>query len=173
MIVGGLLLVTMIVLLSIQLDTLKKSNAHIRSQDAKQTRLYPLQRKTAEQAVPLLRDARGLVKPLKTQAREVTRATEGLPDLVLQAQRLIAVIFNRDPFSTLESIAADVHAARGIAGDTHALTRRTLEIQERTLAIQERTLAILEESRGIQEQTRVHAESIDRKTGGPLPVANP
>jgi hypothetical protein len=154
---GGLLLVTMIVLLSIQLNTLKASHAHIRSQDAKASRLYPLQRDTARTAEPLLRDARGLIKPLKTQARDLSGV-----------------------FALLEQTASDAHASRGIAGDTHALTRRSVEIQERSLrvqerslGIQERTLAILEQSLGIQEQTRVHAESIDRKTGGTLPASNP
>ncbi|MEA2497016.1 MAG: hypothetical protein QOJ29_4927, partial [Thermoleophilaceae bacterium] len=83
--VGGLLLVTQIVLLSIQLGTLKQSNAHIRSQDAKASRLYPLQRKTGENALPVLRDARGVVKPLGKQAGQIVEATDVLPELASEA----------------------------------------------------------------------------------------
>jgi hypothetical protein len=174
---GGLLLLTQIVLLVIQLGVLRDSRAHIRSQDAKITRLYPPLQKTAEDAQPLIRDARGLITPLKRQSGKITRATGVLPDLASSTQtlvgeavpalrgarQLIATIFGRDLISTLERTAADAHASRGIAGET-------LAIQRRTESIQTQTLAILRQSLEIQRATLQHAESIDRKTGGSLPA---
>src|SRR3954469_25460308 len=80
---GGLLLVTQIVLLAVQLHVLHESHAHIRSQDAKQSRLYPLQKRTAREALPLIReppplihDARGLVKPLREQSGSIQQLVD-------------------------------------------------------------------------------------------------
>jgi hypothetical protein len=174
---GGLLLLTQIVLLVIQLHVLTDSRAHIRSQDSKITRLYPPLRETATDVQPLIRDARGLIKPFRDQAGDVTRATGVLPDLadstqtlvdegvpaLRGARQLIAAVFDRDMIGTLESTAADVHASRGIAGES-------LAIQRRSEGIARRTLAILEQSLEIQRATLHHAESIDRKTGGGLPA---
>src|SRR3954454_17230279 len=122
-VVGGLLLLTQIVPLSIQLHTLKQSNAHIRSQDAKASRLYPLQKDTAENALPVLKDARGVVKPLGRQTGKIVKATDVLPDLATRTSQMVdeviptmrgtrqmlAVIFGRNLVGTFEHTATDVH----------------------------------------------------------------
>jgi hypothetical protein len=174
---GGLLLVTQIVLLTIQLHVLTDSRAHIRSQDSKISRLYEPLQQTSHDAAPLLRDAHGLVKPLRTEAGDLVRATDVLPGLALttrelvseavpaarDTQRLVAAILGRNMIGTLEQAAADGHAARGIAGES-------MDIQRRTLRIQQQSLRILRKSLAIQQATLQHAESIDRKTGGTLPA---
>ncbi|MEA2426093.1 MAG: hypothetical protein QOH13_2503 [Thermoleophilaceae bacterium] len=174
---GGLLLLTQIVLLVVQLHVLTDSRAHIRSQDSKITRLYPPLEKTALDAQPLIRDVRGLVKPLRGQSGRITRATGVLPELADSTQtlvdeavpamrgtrQLIAAILGRDLVTTVERVAADGHAARGIAGESLAILRRSERIQMRTLGILRQSLAI-------QRATLQHAESLDRKTGGSAPT---
>jgi hypothetical protein len=167
---GGLLLVTQIVLLAIQLHVLNDSHAHIRSQDAKQTRLYPLQKRTARETLPLIRqtlplihDARGLVKPLRDQSGSIQQLVDETIPAMRGLRQLIAAVFDRDMLTTLERTAADTHAGRGIAGES-------LERLKHSEAIQTRTLAILEQSLAIQQQSLQHIESIDRKTGGSLPA---
>jgi hypothetical protein len=174
---GGLMLVAMIVLLAMVLHVLNTSREHIRSQDAKISALYPPVKKTAEDAQPLIRDARSLIKPLRGQAGDITKATGVLPDLASSTQtlvdeavpalrgtrQLIAAILGRDMITTLERTAADGHAARGIAGESLAILRRSEGIQKQTLGILQQSLAI-------QRETLKHAESLDRKTGGSLPA---
>lgn len=166
--VGGLLLCTQIVLLSIQLNVLLDSKAHIRSQDAKQTRLYPLQRENAEAALPVLRGARGAIKPLRTQTGKLVEATDELPTLVSEAipalrgtRQLVGAVLGRDLVGTVRRMAAAVDQSLEVQ-------RQTLEVQRQTLAIQKQALAILQQSRGIQGETLTHARNIDNKTGGGL-----
>lgn len=179
---GGLLLVTQIVLLSIQLNVLNRSNGHIRSQDAKVTRLYPLQKKTAENALPLIRDARGAIKPLRTQTGKLVSATDTLPELVSEAvpalrgtrqlvsvaipalrgtDQLVSAVLGRDLIGTITRMAGDVHQSL-------ELQRRSVSLQQQSLDLQRQALAILEQSRGIQSETLTHARNIDNKTGGGL-----
>src|SRR3954464_9553692 len=134
--VGGLLLCTQIVLLSIQLNVLLDSKAHIRSQDAKQTRLYPLQRENAEAALPVLRDAQGAIKPLRTSTGKLVNATDELPRLVSEAipalrgtRQLVGAVLGRDLVGTIARIADDVHQSL-------ELQRQSLDVQHQTLAIQ-------------------------------------
>src|SRR5215213_3139671 len=119
--VGGLLLLTQIVLLTIQLGVLRQSNSHIRSQDAKQSRLYPLQKDTARNALPVLRDARAVVKPLGEQTGQLVEATDVLPDLASEAipalrgaRQLVGAVVGRDLIGTVEQLAADVREAKQI-----------------------------------------------------------
>lgn len=159
---GGLLLITQIVLLTIQLGVLRKSYSHIRAQDAKQSELYPLQKRTARNALPVLHAAGDAIE-------EINPAMRG-------TRRLAALVFSRDVVGTLEQTATDVHVSRAMFGrslqlqeESIAVQRQSLEMQRRSLAIQEQALAILQQSRGIQDETLQHARSIDNKTGGPLP----
>jgi hypothetical protein len=179
---GGLLLLTQIVLLTIQLGVLRKSYGHIRSQDAKLARLYPLQRDTAESALPLLHDARGAIKPLSKQTRQMAKATNVLPDLAARTsdmvdeviptmrgtRQLLSVIFGRDVVGTLEQTRNDAHSTRQMVEQSLGLQRQSLGIQRQTLAIQKRALAILTQSMGIQRETLQHARNLDNKTGGGL-----
>lgn len=48
---------------------------------------------------------------------------------------------------------------------------RTIAIQEELLQTQKRALAAIEETLAVAKETERHAESIDRKTGGPAPTA--
>src|SRR5438309_7725034 len=118
--IGGLLLVTQIVLLSIQLHVLRQSNGHIRSQDAKQTRLYPLQRASARNALPVLEQARTAISPLRRRASELARATSVLPDLATQLQQTMA----------------DVHALRGMTGTSLSIQRQSLALLEQSTSLQ-------------------------------------
>jgi hypothetical protein len=165
---GGLLLITQIVLLGIQLHVLRQSNGHIRSQDAKATRLYPLQKDTARNALPVLRDARAVVRPLGTRTGKLVKATDALPELASEAipalrgaRQLVGAIFGHDLIGTLERTAADVHVAR-------QMQEQSLAVQRETLGIQKQALTILQQSQGIQQETLDHARSLDNKTGGPL-----
>jgi hypothetical protein len=165
---GGLLLITQIVLLAIQLNVLRQSNAHIRSQDSKASRLYPLQKSTARNALPVLRDAHAVVRPLGRQTGKIVTATDVLPDLASEAipalrgaRQLVSAIFGRDLIGTLERTASDVHEARRIQEES-------LAVQRQTLAIQKQALVTLQQSQGIQQETLEHARSLDSKTGGPL-----
>src|SRR4051812_33504233 len=169
-IAGGLLLVTQIVLLAIQLGTLRDSYAHIRAQDAKAARLYPLQKKTAENALPVLEDAHGAIKPLRRQTGQLVSATDQLPDLVDEAipalrgaRQLVAAVLGHDLIGTIDRVAADVHQSLDVQ-------RQSLDVQRQTLAIQKQALAVLQQSRGIQAETLTHARNIDNKTGGGLPA---
>jgi hypothetical protein len=174
---GGLLLVAQIVLLSIQLGVLRKSYSHIRAQDAKQARLYPLQRETAQNALPVLRDARHIVRPLGKQTGQIVRATDAIPDLASEGipalrglRQVIGAVFARDLIGTLERTATDVHVSRGLLEESLAIQRQSLAAQQETLSIQRQALAVLQQSRGIQQETLQHARSIDNKTGGQLPA---
>jgi hypothetical protein len=174
---GGLLLVTQIVLLAIQLGVLRNSYSHIRAQDAKQARLYPLQKQTARSALPVLRDARHVVRPLGRQTGQIVRATDVIPDLASEGipalhglRQLVGAVFGRDLIGTLERTAADVHASRGMLEESLSIQRDSLTTQRQTLAIQKQALAVLLQSRGIQQETLQHARSIDDKTGGQLPA---
>jgi hypothetical protein len=69
--------------------------------------------------------------------------------------------------------AARIDEVIALQREAVTLQRRSLAINRRSLAIQDRTQAILLESLGIQRQTLTHAESIDRKTGGPAPAPLP
>jgi hypothetical protein len=174
---GGLLLVIQIVLLAIQLGVLRHSYSHIRAQDAKQSRLYPLQKENAHLAAPVLRDARRVIRPLGRQTGQLVKATDLLPALAAEgipalqgARQLIGAILGRDLLGTLERTAEDVHASRGMLGQSLAIQRQSLETQRKALALQEQALAILRQSHAIQQETLNHARSIDNKTGGPLPT---
>lgn len=170
---GGLLLVAQIVLLSVQLHVLSSSYHHIRAQDAKQTRLYPLQRDTARNALPVLDQAKRAIGPLGRSTRKLVQATQMLPDLALQLQQTIQ----------------DVHALRGMTATSVDLQQRSVAVQQQSLAIQQQSLAVqqqslavqrqsadlqrqavavLRESRGIQQETLQHTRNLDNKTGGSL-----
>lgn len=173
--IGGLLLLTQIVLLTIQLHTLKQSQAHIRSQDAKASRLYPLQKQTGRSALPLLREARGTIEPLSRRTGQIAAATTTLPELVSEAvpalrgtRDLVGAILGRDLVGTVERIAADARDSRRMLEESLALQRRSLDVQRQSLTIQRQTLVILQQSKGLQDETLVHARSIDNKTGGPV-----
>lgn len=172
---GGLLLVIQIVLLSFQLNVVRKQHYQVKSQNAKAEKLFPLQRETAQQALPLIRDARGVVKPLGRQTRDIAQATGALPDLISEAipalrgtRQLAGAILGRGMIATIERVAVDVRESRQMIEQSLSIQRQTLGIQQQSLSIQRQTLAILRQSRGIQDETRVHARNIDNKTGGGL-----
>jgi hypothetical protein len=171
--VGGLLLIAQIVLLSVQLGVLRGSYSHIRAQDAKASRLYPLQRSTARNALPVLRDARQVVRPLGEQTGKIVEATDVLPELVSEAvpalrgtRALVGAVLGQDLIGTIKRTAADTHESRAMLARSLAIQRQSLAAQLQTLAIQKQALALLQQSRGIQEETLQHARSLDNKTGG-------
>lgn len=174
-IAGGLLLVTQVVLLGFQLNVVRKQHYQVKSQNAKAEKLFPLQRETARQALPLIRDARGVIKPLGKQTGQIARATDAVPDLVSEAipalrgtRQLVAAVLGKNLIGTVERIAADANDTRRMTEQSLGIQQRALRIQEESLSIQRQTLAILRQSRGIQDETRVHARNLDNKTGGGL-----
>lgn len=71
--------------------------------------------------------------------------------------------------SVLERAYPTLRASLDVQLDTRGMQRRSLAIQEQSLAVQRETLGLSRELRDIARQTLVHAESIDRKTGGTAP----
>jgi hypothetical protein len=182
--VGFVLLAAQIVLLVMQLGVLRNSHAHIVAQDAKARELLDTTRPVARDAGPLIKDARGLVKPIKQQGGQIVRATDVLPGLALAARqlisdsaplidaanRLVSEALRRDVISTAERTAADVDKSVRIQQETLEIQRRAISVQERTLRAQLEGLRIQREGVAVARETLKHAESIDRKTGGPLPT---
>jgi hypothetical protein len=62
-----------------------------------------------------------------------------------------------------------IPVAANAARETPRLIRRLLRIQLKTLKTQRASLGTQRRTLGIQRQALVHIESIDRKTGGPIP----
>jgi hypothetical protein len=219
---GGLLLLTLTVLMALLLAELHDSGDHIASQDRKVSAVYRAARPlveeaepAAEQAVPLLKDARPVIRRLGPLARS---AQETLEPLEPAAPAVVAAIKRLGPLSSaglrltavavpvLEQLnAADIAfslaTVRELAGrlsdgdrlvqlvdETRSLiaevTERSLprkadrsshrlaeilRIQRMTLAVQRRALRVQRRSKAIQAESLVHIESIDDKTGGPVP----
>src|SRR4051794_7575683 len=113
--VGGLLLVAQIVLLTIQLGTLRQSYAHIRAQDAKQSRLYPLQKQTAHRAIPVLEQSDDLIDQAEPALKGV--------------RRLAITLLNGDLVGTLEQVADDVHNSRAMLAQSLDLQHQSLDAQ--------------------------------------------
>lgn len=93
LIAGGLLLLTMVVLLAMTLSEITTSRTHIEDTDAQVARLLELSQPTLEETAPLARRAR----PLISDAQPVVRSiAENLPSVVATG-RAIAPTLDRLP----------------------------------------------------------------------------
>jgi hypothetical protein len=183
---GGLIGITLVVLLAALLAVLSDSRAHIRSQDAKITALYGSAEDAAGQAEPLLHEA----APVARQARRALGTVNSLPPLLRAGQvlaetslplvRALEAVGTPDVVagaSDLLSRAADsdlvAKAARAadLIPTVVSLQQRLLRVQLATLRSQRTSLRTQLESLGIQRETLTHTENIDRKTGGQVPAA--
>lgn len=178
LIIGGLLLTTQVVLLVLQLGTLKASHERIRAQDAKITALFRGAEPVLDQAEPLARDARRAIGPLKRSGDEIATATDVLPGLALTARELVVEavpVLERLP-RLVELSEALVPELRGLVPEIRTLLADSLSVQRETLdragqglREQQRALRVLRRSLAVQEQSLRHIQSLDRKTGGELP----
>ena len=189
---AGLVALSLIGLLSAQLVVLTRQKATTDRQLARQIELV-------RPVVQALRDARPVVREaqLPRTAREARRLFATTAPLVQDArarelpaavqrggalaQRLLELrapealaVTARAAREALDGrLAARVAEAARTARTAVHLARDGLAMQRRLLAIQVEALAVLRQSLDLQRQTLQHAESIDRKTGGPAPTALP
>jgi hypothetical protein len=192
-------LLAMLALLAVQLGVLLDSRKHIAAQDAKINRLTHGVAPALREAGPLARDARGLVRrsgPLVEQVRTglvpllqqlgdgelaaVVDETAQLAREMNAGHRLVRLVDSGDALlravsegdylgRTLRAADLAPFIAR-ILAETLRVQRATLAVQRRTLVIQRRSARIQSRTLAIQREALVHIRSIDRKTGGSLPV---
>jgi hypothetical protein len=201
---AGFMLLLLVVGIAALIVILQDSRNHIRSQDAKLALAVRTARDAAPQAeqaandvLPLLNDARPVVRkvsraigPLTRSGDTLATATEDLPRLIRTAQALAAVALPvlsdlgyrarlvRALDSTnemLDKVRAEdlirlaAHAARD-APEIVRLQRRTVRVQLASLETQRLQLKAQLETLDIQREALVHIRSIDQKTGGTAPA---
>ena len=131
----------------------------------------------SRQATPLVTELRA------ARAGDAARATIALADDLLHAhigratQSVVRIASVTDDLrgALQETRDRDLLRRAAVAADAvpkiKRMQREALRLQRATLAIQRQSHAILQESLTIQRSTAEHAESLDRKTGGPAPAA--
>jgi hypothetical protein len=176
---GVFLALALVVLLAVQLAVLTDSREHIRSQDAKITRLYEAAGPAVDEARPLAREARPLLararsglRALRRQGGTLADAAYAVPRLMragealaaetlplvraLQDAGLAQTVVDADALihtsgELLRQISAEDLVA--VAARSARLAPRILHIQRRLLKVQKATLTVQRQTRGIQAQT--------------------
>jgi hypothetical protein len=174
----------LVTLLALQLAVLTDSREHIRSQDAKITRLYDAARPAVEDAAPaarkLLRDARPVVRQagpfvhelrhglraLRARGPSIADAASAVPPLLHATTALadgaLPLVRGLDA-AGLPEVVTDADAVLGQvqaydlvarAASTPDLIRRLLRVQVKTLRVQRRTLRVQQASLAVQRTTR-------------------
>jgi hypothetical protein len=103
----------------------------------------------------------------------VLRAGGTVAESVLQRDRLVAALDSANEVLAQVRDENLVPVAADAARQTPRLMRRLLRVQLDTLTTQKRSLRTQLKTLDIQRQALVHIESIDRKTGGPVPPVTP
>jgi hypothetical protein len=157
------LLVTQIVLLRAQLDTVKDQRAIAARQE--------------DRARPVLEGIRPLVGDARAAAPDIARLGRRAGRLMDVATPLAAELARADLGDTTRTVARDVNAMAAMVDALLALQRDVTTLQRDVVAMQRDTLALQRESVGlqraslaVQRSTEAHAASVDRKTGGPAPA---
>lgn len=157
----------------------------------------PKARAAARQVAPLIRDAHPVVEqigdaigPLKRSGGSLATATEDLPRLIRSSQALasyalplLSDLSNRARLTRaldatnemLDRVRSDdlIHLSARAARDAPELVRlqrRLLRVQLATLRTQRQSLETQLRTLTVQQEALKHIESIDRKTGGPVPT---
>jgi hypothetical protein len=148
-------------------------------------------------ARPLVRKLRRAIRGLSGSGTSIESATARLPAIARAVQALAqfalpaldaasavsAQVLHRDRLAraldAANELLAEVSATDLVEISARAgrqvprLTRRLIKIQLATLRTQRRSLTTQLKTLGIQRKALVHIESIDRKTGGPVPAPVP
>jgi hypothetical protein len=131
----------------------------------------------------LTKDASPLVNDLRAaRADENIRAAGTLAAVLLDAdvgnatragERLAEELLSADiPRLAGELQSADIPRLASMLLTEVPRTRKTTEdLLRRSLAVQEEALAVIKETLAIARETERHAESVDNKTGGPVPAS--
>jgi hypothetical protein len=163
------LLVTQIVLLRAQLDTVQDQRG--------------IAARQAERAKPVIEGIRPLVGDARAAAPDIARLGRRAGRLMDVATPLAVELARADLGGTTRTVARDVNAMAAMVDallalqreittlqhDVAAMQRETLALQREAVGLQRESLAVQRTSLGIQRSTEAHAASVDRKTGGPAP----
>lgn len=177
---AGAVLVVFLTIFLLQLAAIDHQRRIAKSQGESVEQLLDRTRAAESALRPTLEEARRIGPPLERAGRAAATTISAADPLVrgLVAADAPGAVRRGDALAVRTMQLFDELARLEVAP---ALTRldllpRLVELQERSvslqadsLSVQRETLAILGRSLAVQEETLVHARSLDRKTGGPLP----
>jgi hypothetical protein len=129
----------------------------------------PRARRTGRRVDALTREATPLTSDLRAaDLPGVTRAVGALSRSLVEADSAASV-------RALRAMLGDMRQTSLVPRVSHAaaLAPRQYEIQRRTFALQRQQLELARQTLAVARATLGHAESLDRKTGGPAAPAVP
>jgi hypothetical protein len=133
-------------------------------------RSLPAARRTGHRVDALTREATPLTADLRAaDLPGVTRALGALARSLVEADSAASLRDLRRLVAEMSdtSLVPRVSHAAALAPRQYEIQRRTLRVQTQAISLQRQQLEIARQTLAIARATLTHAESLDRKTGGP------